>query len=57
MAAPEIKSVQDLKGKPVGVTRFGASTDFSMQLLLRKYGIEPTRASLTPCPPSDGSLR
>ena len=43
MAAPEIKSIQDLKGKAVGITRFGASTDFSMQILLRKYGLEPLR--------------
>lgn len=43
LAAPEIKSIQDLKGKAVGVTRFGASTDFSMQILLRKYGLEPLR--------------
>lgn len=27
MAAPEIKTVTDLRGKVVGVTRFGASTD------------------------------
>ena len=43
MAAPEIKSVRELKGKAVGVTRFGASTDFSMRMLLRKYGLEPVR--------------
>lgn len=43
MAAPEIKRVEDLKGKPVGVTRFGASTDFSMRMLLKKYGLEPSR--------------
>lgn len=43
MAVPEIKAVEDLKGKMVGVTRFGASTDFSMRLLLRKYGLEPVR--------------
>jgi ABC-type nitrate/sulfonate/bicarbonate transport system substrate-binding protein len=43
MAAPEIKTVADLKGKMVGVTRFGASTDFSMRMLLRKYGLEPVR--------------
>src|ERR687892_2564052 len=40
MAAPEIKSVADLKGKVVGVTRFGASTDFGMRMLLSKYGLE-----------------
>src|SRR5262249_40443986 len=38
-----IKSVTDLKGKPVGVTRFGASTDFGMRLLLNKYGLEPVK--------------
>ena len=43
MAAPEIKTVADLKGKVVGVTRFGASTDVGMRMLLAKYGLEPAR--------------
>jgi ABC-type nitrate/sulfonate/bicarbonate transport system substrate-binding protein len=43
IAAPEIKSVADLRGKPVGVTRFGATTDFAMQMFLKKYGLEPVR--------------
>ncbi len=43
MAPPEIKSVWDLKGKPVGVTRFGASTDFGIRQLLRKNGLEPVK--------------
>jgi NitT/TauT family transport system substrate-binding protein len=43
IASPDIKSVQDLKGKPVGVTRFGATTDFAMQMFLKKYGLEPVR--------------
>ena len=43
MAAPEIKTVADLKGKLVGVTRFGASTDFGMRMLLSKYGLEPAK--------------
>lgn len=43
MAPPEIKSVKDLKGKPIGVTRFGASTDFGIRMLLTKYGLEPVR--------------
>jgi NitT/TauT family transport system substrate-binding protein len=43
ITAPEIKSVQDLRGKPVGVTRFGATTDFAMQMYLKKYGLEPVR--------------
>jgi NitT/TauT family transport system substrate-binding protein len=43
IAAPEIKSVADLKGKPVGVSRFGATTDFVIQMFLKKYGLEPVR--------------
>jgi ABC-type nitrate/sulfonate/bicarbonate transport system substrate-binding protein len=41
MALPEIKTVDDLRGKTVGVTRFGSSTDFTMRYLLRKQGLEP----------------
>ena len=41
MALPEIKSVEDLRGKAVGVTRFGSSTDFTMRYVLRKHGLEP----------------
>ncbi len=43
MALPEIKSIEDLRGKAVGVTRFGSSTDFTMRYVLRKHGLEPGR--------------
>ncbi|HEY7321256.1 MAG TPA: ABC transporter substrate-binding protein [Candidatus Binatia bacterium] len=43
MALPEIKSIDDLRGKSVGVTRFGSSTDFTMRYILRKHGLEPGR--------------
>ena len=43
IAAPEIKSVADLRGKAVGVSRFGATTDFAIQMFLKKYGLEPIR--------------
>jgi len=43
MAMPQIRSVEDLKGKPVGVTRFGSSSDFTMRVLLKKHGLEPVR--------------
>ncbi len=43
MALPEIRSIEDLRGKPVGVTRFGSSTDFTVRYLLRKHGINPER--------------
>jgi ABC-type nitrate/sulfonate/bicarbonate transport system substrate-binding protein len=41
MGLPEIKTIEDLRGKPVGVTRFGSSTDFTMRYILRKHGLEP----------------
>lgn len=43
MALPEIKSVTDLKGKTVGVTRFGSSTDFALRYLVQKNGFNPDR--------------
>jgi ABC-type nitrate/sulfonate/bicarbonate transport system substrate-binding protein len=43
MALPEIKTVEDLRGKIVGITRFGSSTDFAMRWLLRKHGLEVGR--------------
>lgn len=43
MALPEIKRVQDLKGKSVGVTRFGSSSDFTMRHVLKVHGLEPEK--------------
>jgi NitT/TauT family transport system substrate-binding protein len=43
MALPEIKSIADLKGKTVGVTRFGSSTDFALRYLLQKNGFNPDK--------------
>jgi NitT/TauT family transport system substrate-binding protein len=43
MASPEIKSIEDLRGKAVGITRFGSSTDFTIRYLLRKHGLNPDR--------------
>ena len=43
MALPEIKTIDDLRGKSVGVTRFGSSTDFTMRYILRKQGLEAGR--------------
>ena len=43
MAMPDIKTIEDLRGKAVGVTRFGSSTDFTMRFILKKHGLEPGR--------------
>ena len=40
---PSIKRQEDLKGKAVGITRYGASTDFTLRFLLKKWGMEPDR--------------
>lgn len=37
---PEINRVEDLKGKTLGVTRFGSITDNLTRILLRKAGLE-----------------
>ncbi len=43
MATPDIKSIEDLRGKTVGVTRFGSSTDFTMRYVLQKHGLQPEK--------------
>lgn len=41
---PSITRPEDLKGKAVGVTRFGASSDFSIRLVLeRKWNLSPDK--------------
>ncbi|HWO43200.1 MAG TPA: ABC transporter substrate-binding protein [Candidatus Eisenbacteria bacterium] len=40
---PEIKRVEDLKGKKIGVTRFGSATDISARFALRKYNLDPQK--------------
>lgn len=42
-AAPEINSMQDLKGKVVGVSGIGGSTDFASRLALREAGLVPDK--------------
>src|ERR1043166_991635 len=38
---PEIKSVSDVRGKRIGVTRFGSSTYFAALSMLESAGIKP----------------
>lgn len=39
MSRPEITSPSDLKGKKIGVTRLGGSTDFALDLALKKWAL------------------
>ena len=43
MAAPQIKTPVDLRGKRIAVTRFGTSTDFAARLFLRNSDLSPRR--------------
>ena len=42
-AAPEIASPAQLKGKKLGVSRYGATSDFAVRLALKKWGLNPDR--------------
>jgi len=42
-SAPEINSLQDLKGKIVGVSGLGGSTDFATRVALREAGLVPDK--------------
>jgi NitT/TauT family transport system substrate-binding protein len=41
--APEISSPAQLKGKKLGVSRYGATSDFAVRLALKKWGLNPER--------------
>lgn len=43
MAAPSIQRPEDLKGKAVGITRFGSITDFAARYALNKMGLDPEK--------------
>ena len=43
MAAPEITNMDQLRGKTVGVTRFGSSSDFAMRYVLQEHGLRPEK--------------
>jgi NitT/TauT family transport system substrate-binding protein len=42
-AKPEIKTIDALRGKKIGVTRFGSSTDISVRYALRKLNLDPQK--------------
>jgi NitT/TauT family transport system substrate-binding protein len=40
---PEIKTIEQLKGRRFGVSRFGSSADFGLRALLKRLGIDPAK--------------
>lgn len=43
MVHPSISRAEDLRGKPVAITRFGGSVDFLMRWFLKRSGLEPVK--------------
>lgn len=41
IAQPEIKTGAQLKGKKIGITRFGSNTDFIARLAAQEFGLNP----------------
>ncbi|HEX2929658.1 MAG TPA: ABC transporter substrate-binding protein [Candidatus Binatia bacterium] len=46
VAQKEIRSVAELKGKRIGVSQFGGTSDLSARLALRHYGVEPEKDAI-----------
>lgn len=46
VAQKEIRSVAELKGKRVGVSQFGGTSDLAARLVLKHFGVEPERDAL-----------
>jgi NitT/TauT family transport system substrate-binding protein len=42
----EFKNMAQLKGKRLGISRFGSSADFGVRVLLKKYNIDPKDVSI-----------
>jgi NitT/TauT family transport system substrate-binding protein len=40
---PEIKNIEQLKGKKFGISRFSSSADFGLRALLKKIGVDPVK--------------
>lgn len=43
IAAPDINKPQDLKGKTLGVSRFGSLTDIGLRKALNEFGLDPAQ--------------
>ena len=43
MGAPDVKSIADLKGRPVGISDFGSNKHWAISLWLRKAGLDPEK--------------
>jgi len=46
VSRPEIKGVQDLKGKKISISQFGSATDFAVQATLDRFGLDPKHVTV-----------
>jgi NitT/TauT family transport system substrate-binding protein len=46
VAQKEIRTVPELRGKRIGVSQFGGTSDLAARLALRHYGVEPAKDAL-----------
>jgi NitT/TauT family transport system substrate-binding protein len=46
VAQKDIRSVAELRGKRIGVSQFGGTSDMSARLALRHYGVEPEKDAI-----------
>jgi NitT/TauT family transport system substrate-binding protein len=40
---PSVRTIQDLKGKVIGTSSFGAASDYAIRIALRKGGLDPKK--------------
>jgi ABC-type nitrate/sulfonate/bicarbonate transport system substrate-binding protein len=55
--APEISSPAQLKGKTLGVSRYGATSDFAVRLALKKWGLNERDVSILQVGTTQDTLR
>src|SRR5918996_2800495 len=55
--APEITSPAQLKGKKLGVSRYGATSDFAVRLALKKWGLNPGDVNILQIGTSQDTVR
>jgi ABC-type nitrate/sulfonate/bicarbonate transport system substrate-binding protein len=41
--APGLQSAEDLRGKSIGISRFGSSSDIATRVVLKSYGMDPDK--------------
>jgi NitT/TauT family transport system substrate-binding protein len=43
---PEIKTIQDLRGKKISISQFGSATDFAVQAALEKFAVDSKQVTV-----------